>query len=143
MLPLGVSIPDDAANQWRFQLDDFVKVHEQALAALAWGLQTEWQDDQAFLGIDLLPSPHFICWEYADLVVLNDKVQNKIQEILGIVANYDRRREVLLLAIASGQLKLLFFEPALSPAESFEQYNGDLDHLIKELEAALAKIQLS
>ena len=142
MLPLGVSIPDDRANQWRFQLDDFVKVHQRSLAALAWGLQTEWQDEQAFLGIDLLPYPHFIRYHYPDLEALNRKVQNQIQEVLGVIAGYDRQREVAILAIASGQVKLLFFEPELAPVDCFEENNGEIDRLIAELEAALGQIQV-
>jgi hypothetical protein len=141
MLPLGASLPDDdAANQWRFQLNRFVQDYQVALAAIAWGLQQEWQDADAILGIDLLPQAHFICASRSQLEILNQKVDNQVQEILGILDGYDPQTEVTILAIGPGQLKLLFFKPNSPPQACFEQETRTLDTLITELEEILQKI---
>jgi hypothetical protein len=41
--------PNDAANQWRYLLDEFVEENQQALAALAWGLLQEWGNSKETL----------------------------------------------------------------------------------------------
>ncbi|MCZ8189390.1 MAG: hypothetical protein O9326_06510, partial [Microcystis sp. LE19-338.1B] len=60
MMRFEQAIPDDPANQWRYQLDQFVQENQQELAGLMWGLLSEWGEDaQETLGIDLKPQPHF------------------------------------------------------------------------------------
>jgi hypothetical protein len=137
MINLGTRPPEDEANQWRYILDDFVEEHWQALAAVAWGLRQEWEDSKDVLGIDLKPKPHFIRCSRSALEQLNRKVGRKIQEILGIVDGYDPATEVVAIAIGNGQLKLIFFQPDLSPQTCFEQIEGNLDVAIAQLEKQL------
>jgi len=90
-------IPDDPANQWRYQLDQFVQENQQELAGLMWGLLSEWGED---------------------------------------------REEVAIVAIGDGQVKLIYFQPDLSPPECFDRLEVDLDTLIQQLESKmLAEIQ--
>lgn len=138
MFDLGNNRPEIAAQKWRSQLDLFVNDHEQQLAALAWGLQQEWADEKEVLGIDLKPEPHFIACSQASLEKLNRNTRGQLQEILGIVDNYARETEVVIVAIGEGQVKLINFQPNTSPPDSFAA-NGDIDQLIATLETALAK----
>jgi hypothetical protein len=142
MLPLGVSLPDDTANQWRFYLDDFVKNYQTELAAIAWGLAQEWQDPTAFLGLDLLPQPHFIRYDDEELENFNRRVGNHLQELVGIVKNHERETEVAILVLGPGQVKLLFFQPPLSPRQCFEQLAQELDTLQQTLETHLSRLPL-
>lgn len=137
MLPLGTTLPDDAANQWRFQLDEFAKAHRPQLAALAWGFRQEWTDTENHLGIDLEPQPHFVSCPRDAVEKLNQRVDSKLQEILGILDGYDPATEVAIMAIAKGQIKLIYFQPDPSPLECFENLGFDLDSLILELETKL------
>lgn len=139
MLPLGTTLPDDAANQWRFQLDDFVKANRHQLAALAWGFHQEWTDTDNHLGIDLEPQPHFVSCAKNAIEKLNQRVDDKLQEILGILDGYDPEIEVAIIAIAKGQIKLIYFQPDPSPSECFVNLGSDLDSLIVELETKLQK----
>lgn len=139
MLPLGTTLPDDAANQWRFQLDEFAKAHRPQLAALAWGFRQEWADTENHLGIDLEPQPHFVSCAKNAIEKLNQRVDSKLQEILGILDGYDPETEVAIMAIAKGQIKLIYFQPDPSPSECFVNAGSDLDSLILELETKLQK----
>jgi len=139
MLPLGTTLPDDAANQWRFQLDEFAKAHRPQLAALAWGFRQEWADTDNHLGIDLEPQPHFVSCAQDAVEKLNQRVDSKLQEILGILDGYDPETEVAIIAIAKGQIKLIYFQPDPSPSECFVNAGSDLDSLILELETKLQK----
>jgi hypothetical protein len=139
MLPLGTTLPDDAANQWRFQLDEFTKANRHQLAALAWGFHQEWTDMENHLGIDLEPQPHFVSCPRDAVEKLNQRVDSKLQEILGILDGYDPETEVAIMAIAKGQIKLIYFQPDPSPSECFENLGSDLDSLILELETKLQK----
>lgn len=115
MMKFEQSIPDDQANLWRYQLDQFVEENQQLLAALMWGLLTEWgEESQEVLGIDLKSGPHFICCSKEALEKLNRKVGHKIQEIIGIVDKYKPDEEVAIIAIGQGQIKLIYFKPELS-----------------------------
>jgi hypothetical protein len=136
-------IPDDPANQWRYQLDQFVEENQEQLAALMWGLLAEWgEDSQETLGIDLKPQPHFICCSREALDKLNRKVNHKIQEIIGIIDRYNSSEEVAIVAIGDGQVKLIYFQPDPSPPECFDRLEVDLDTLIQQLEQKmLAEIQ--
>jgi hypothetical protein len=129
--------PNDAANQWRYLLDEFVEENQQALAALAWGLLLEWGNSKETLGIDLKPKPHFICCSREAIELLNRKVNRKIQEILGVLDGYNPETEVVAIAIGEGQIKLIHFQSDPPPPVCFEQMEGDLDTLIQQLEARL------
>jgi len=137
MLPLGTTLPDDAANQWRFQLDEFAKANRSQLAALAWGFRQEWADTGNHLGIDLEPQPHFVSCPRDAVEKLNQRVDSKLQEILGILDGYDPETEVAIMAIAKGQIKLIYFQPDPSPSECFGNLGSDLDFLILDLETKL------
>lgn len=139
MLPLGTTLSDDAANQWRFQLDEFAKAHRPQLAALAWGFRQEWADTENHLGIDLEPQPHFVSCPRDAVEKLNQRVDSKLQEILGILDGYNPETEVAIMAIAKGQIKLIYFQPDPSPSECFENLGSDLDSLILDLETKLQK----
>jgi hypothetical protein len=143
MMKFDQPIPDDADNQWRYQLDQFVEENQQELAGLMWGLLSEWgEDSQETLGIDLKPQPHFICCSREALEKLNRKVNHKIQEMIGIIDRYNPREEVAIIAIGDGQVKLIYFQPESSPPECFDRLEIDLDTLIQQLEAKmLAEIQ--
>ena len=133
--------PDDAENQWRYQLDDFVRENKQELAALAWGLQQEWGDLNKTLGIDLKPKPHFVGCSREAIEKLNKQVNYQFREILGILDGYQSSKEVVIIGIGKGQIKLIHFVSDPPPPVCFEQIckadpseSGDLDSLIDRLE---------
>ena len=137
MFDLSDNRPEIAAQKWRSQLDFFVDDFQQQLAALAWGLKQEWGDNDV-LGIDLQPTPHFVACSQEELLKLNRNTRGRLQEILGIVDGYDPDVEVVIIGIGDGQIKLINFQPEISPADCFAATDGDLDRLISSLEAALA-----
>ncbi len=124
---------------WRQQLDRFVQAHRQELAALAWGLFLEKGESDDTLGIDLEPSPRFVFCPKAAIETLNSNVNNQIQEILGFIDGYKPEKEVLIVGIGSGQIKLIQFEPQPPPPECFEQVALDVDSLLERLEQSLSK----
>ncbi|NEQ87432.1 MAG: hypothetical protein F6K26_47685, partial [Moorea sp. SIO2I5] len=67
------------------------------------------------------------------------QVNNQIQEILGVVDAHKPEQEVLIIGIGNGQLKLIQFEPELSPPECFEQVAKDVDQLLEELEKQMSE----
>ncbi|PSB06611.1 hypothetical protein C7B62_22345 [Pleurocapsa sp. CCALA 161] len=137
MFDFGDNRPEIAEQKWRLQLDLFVNNYEQQLAALAWGLQQEWGESNDVLGIDLQPTPHFVACSQDSLEKLNQNTRGIVQEILGIVDNYDPAVEVVIVGIGKGQLKLINFQPKITPAECFIAMNSDIDSLIIDLETAL------
>ncbi len=139
MFDLGDNRPEIARQKWRSQLDLFVNEYEQPLAALAWGLKQEWGENNDVLGIDLQPTPHFVACSIEDLEKLNKNTRGQIQEILGIVDHYDSETEVVIVAIGEGQVKLINFQPELSPLDCWAATEKDLDKLIATLETAIAK----
>jgi len=139
MFDLDNNPPEIVAQKWRSQLDFFVTDYEQQLAALAWGLKQEWGESSDVLGIDLQPTPHFIACSQDSLKKLNQNTRGRIQEILGIVDGYDPATEIVVIAIAEGQVKLINFKPETTPRDCFAATDGDLDNLINILEAALNK----
>ena len=141
MMQFGESVPDNSENQWRYQLDRFVTENKQALAALAWGLKNEWENDRDVLGIDLEPEPHFIRCSRQSLDELNRNVEGKIQEVLGIVDNYDYNEEVAMIAINEGQIKLIYYQCEQSPSVFFDEENMSLDGLIEQLESTMKAIR--
>jgi hypothetical protein len=124
---------------WRQQLNRFVQAHQQELAALAWGLFLEKGESDDTLGIDLEPSPRFVFCPKAAIETLNSNVNNQIQEILGFIDGYKPEKEVLIVGIGSGQIKLIQFEPQPPPPECFEQVALDVDSLLERLEQSLSK----
>ena len=139
MFDLGDNRPEIAEQKWRSQLDLFVTDYEQELAALAWGLKQEWGESNDVLGIDLQPTPHFVACSQDSLEKLNRNTKGIVQEILGIVDNYDPTLEVVILGIGEGQVKLINFQPQTTPVECFAAMDEDIDKLIITLEKGLAK----
>lgn len=139
MIQFGTSLPDDGADRWRYQLDDFVEDNQLSLAALAWGLLQEWGNDKDALGIDLQPQPHFVRCSRRAIEELNRKVRRQIQEVLGVLDGYNPREEVVIIVIAKGQIKLINFKPDPCPPICFEKISGSLDELIKKLEGLMIK----
>ncbi|MGD1920204.1 MAG: hypothetical protein ACFCAD_15765 [Pleurocapsa sp.] len=139
MFDLGNNRPEIAQQKWRSQLDRFVINYEFQLAALAWKLKQEWEDNNDVLGIDLQPKPHFVACSYENLEALNQNTRGQLQEILGIVDGYDPETEVVVVAIGEGQVKLINFQPESTPSECFSATDGDVDKLIATLENALEK----
>lgn len=137
MFNLGSNRPEIAAQKWRSQLDRFVDEYETRLAALTWGLQQEWNNDDKILGIDLKPTPHFVACTKTDLEKLNHNTRRQLQEILGIVDGYHRETEIVIIAIGEGQVKLIHFQPQISPPDCYREISDDLDRLIEILESAL------
>ncbi|GFE68639.1 hypothetical protein [Chroococcus sp. FPU101] len=142
MIQFNNSQLNDVENQWRYKLDQFVEENQELLAAAFWGLHQEWGDTKETLGIDLKPTPHFVCCSRESLETLNKKVNRKIQEILGILDGYDPNEEVAIIGIGNGQVKLIYFKPEVPPPECFKQINQDLDSLIAQLEQKMAQISL-
>jgi hypothetical protein len=135
----GTTQPESPENKWRRQLDQFIKTHQQELAALAWGLWLENSDSKGTIGIDLQPKPHFVYCPQEAVENLNHKVENRLQEILGIVAHYQPEMEVVMIAIAKDQIKLIHFEPQPAPPVCFEQVGKDVDSLLEMLEQRLSE----
>ncbi len=140
-MQFGESIPDNLENKWRYELDRFVTENKEDLAALAWGLKNEWENDQDVLGIDLEPEAHFIRCSRQSLEELNRNVQGKIQEILGIVENYNYNEEVAMIAINKGQIKLIYYQCESSPSLYFDEKQISLDSLIEQLESTMKAIK--
>lgn len=121
-------------NNWRYQLNKFVKANQRELAALAWGFCLANGDSQDALGIDLKPTPHFISCPKADLEKLNQNVDNHIQEILGLIDGYQPDKEVVIIAIGNSQIKLIQFQSEPPPPVCYEEIAADLNTLVQLLE---------
>lgn len=131
--------PETADSQWRRQLDKFVKVNQTELAALFWGLRLENGVSQGTIGIDLQPKPHFVYCPQAEIEKLNDRVENRLQEILGIIENNKPETEVVMIGIGKGEIKLIQFAPELSPQLCFEQIGKNVDELLELLEQKMSE----
>jgi hypothetical protein len=129
--------PEKAEDQWKRQLEQFAKDNQQELAALCWGLFLERGESENTLGIDLQPTPHFVYCPRNAIEQLNSKLQNQIQEILGIVDAHKPEKEVLIIGIGNDQIKLIQFEPEPPPPACFEQVGKDVDTLLDLLEQRL------
>lgn len=138
MIRFGGNQDSKAEDKWRWQLDDFARDHQQKLAALTWGLQQEWGDINNILGIDLQPSPHFVKCSREAIEQLNYNTNQQLQEILGLIDGYKPKEEILIIAISVGQIKLIHFQVEPPPFVCFQEAEGDIDSLIKSLEATLA-----
>lgn len=125
---------DGKENNWRYQLNKFVKANQKELAALAWAFWLMQGDRQDILGIDLKPTPHFISCPKAELEKLNQNVDNHIQEVLGVVDGYDANKEVVIVAIGNSQIKLIQFLSDPPPPMCYEEIAADVDSLVQLLE---------
>jgi hypothetical protein len=126
--------PETGDTKWRKQLDRFVKENQTELAALFWGLWVENGNSQGTIGIDLQPQPHFVYCPQVEIEKLNDRVENRLQEILGIIENNNPEIEVLMIGIGKGEIKLIQFAPEPAPKVCFEQVGKDVDTLLEVLE---------
>ncbi|MEH2391111.1 MAG: hypothetical protein V7K21_05350 [Nostoc sp.] len=135
----GNSQPESGDNKWRRELDKFVKANQQELAALFWGLWLANGDSQGTVGIDLQPAPHFIYCPKEQIENLNNKVDNRLQEILGIVENHQPEVEVVMIGIGKGEIKLIQFVPEPAPQICFEQAGKDVDGLLDVLEQRMSE----
>ncbi|MGJ5672059.1 MAG: beta-carboxysome assembly chaperone CcmS [Nostochopsis sp.] len=129
--------PESPDHKWRRQLDQFVKAHQQELGALAWGLWLENGDTQGTIGIDLQPQPHFVYCSKEAIEKLNDNVENRLQEVLGIIEHYQPEVEVVMVCIGKEQIKLIHFEPQPAPPDCFQQVGKDVNSLLDTLEQLL------
>ncbi|GAB4243183.1 MAG: hypothetical protein Kow0049_32700 [Stanieria sp.] len=137
MIRFGNNPENTAQDTWRGQLDAFVQTNQQKLAALAWGLQQEWNDSDQTLGIDLKPTPHFVACSRSAIEQLNQNTNGHLQEILGLIDGYQPEEEVLIIVIGDGQIKLIHFQPQPSPPVCFANSAENIDTLIEDLSAAL------
>ena len=131
--------PNPGDQNWRHRLNQFIEINQQELASLAWGLWLENGNSKGSLGINLKPKPHFVYCPREAIEVLNRKLENKLQEVLGVVDAHKPEQEVLMLGIGSDQLKLIQFEPEPSPPDCFEQVAADVDTLLERLEQRLSE----
>jgi len=139
MIMFGSPQPLGEQGKWRQQLDRFVQANQQELAALSWGLFLEKGESDDTLGIDLQPTPRFVFCPKAAIEKLNGQVNNQIQEILGFVDAHQPEKEVLIVGIGNGQIKLIQFEPEPAPPICFEQVAVDVDTLLERLEQRLSE----
>ncbi|MDY7023590.1 MAG: hypothetical protein SWJ54_19945 [Cyanobacteriota bacterium] len=137
MTILDSNQPKPDEKSWQYQIDLFVENYQQELAALAWGFYQKYSQQNTTLGIDILPTPHFISCSREALEKLNKSVNNKLQEILGLVDGYKPEQEVLMIGFANNSLKLIYFEPELNPPECFKKLGQSIETLSEQLETQL------
>ena len=124
------------------KLDQFSKTHQQPLAALAWAFRQQFLADAdnspvPHLGIDLEPTPHFISCEPAIIAQFNEKIDRRLNELVGILEGSDPETEVAIFVVTPAQFKLIFFQPEMSPSDCFQALNLSLETLQHQLEMAL------
>ena len=143
-MQFGSSKNNQTQEKWRWQIDNFVDENETQLAALTWGLQQEWNDNnQTILGIDLKPQPHFVACTKEQLEKLNRNTKGRLQEIIGLIDGYQPETEILIITIGEGQVKLIHLQPPVSPPDCLkaeENNENNIDRLIEILETKLTKI---
>ncbi|MBD0345086.1 MAG: hypothetical protein ICV63_09750 [Coleofasciculus sp. Co-bin14] len=139
MIMFGRPQPEREEDWWKHQLDRFVSDNKQELAALSWGLFLERGESEDTLGIDLQPTPHFVYCPKQAIAELNRRVENNLQEILGIVDAHQPEKEVLIIGIGNDQIKLIQYEPEPAPPACFEQVAVDVDTLLNQLEQRLSE----
>jgi hypothetical protein len=132
--------PGLGQQSWQSQLDRFVKDNRQEFAALTWGLHLQWGEEPNTLGIDLKPTPHFVVCPKSTIEKLNQNVENRLQEILGIVDGYQPEKEVLMIGIGFDHVKLIYFESDPTPPDCFQQVGKDVDTLLTHLEDSMNQI---
>ncbi|MBD2345645.1 beta-carboxysome assembly chaperone CcmS [Anabaena subtropica] len=131
--------PESSNNKWRSQLDRFVKEHQPELAALSWALWLENGDSQGSIGIDLQPTPRFVYCPQEAVEKLNSNVENRLQELLGIIEHNQPEVEVLMIGIGKGEIKLIQFAPEPAPPVCFEQVGKDVNELLEVLEQRMSE----
>ncbi|HLP89334.1 MAG TPA: hypothetical protein VK184_12175 [Nostocaceae cyanobacterium] len=131
--------PETEDNKWRRQLDRFVKENQQELAALFWGLWLENGNIQGTIGIDLKPSPHFVYCPKVEVEKLNERVENRLQELLGIIDNNQPETEVVMIGIGKGEIKLIQFAPEPPPPACFQKLGKNVDSLLEILEQKMGE----
>ena len=131
--------PKDSKNNWQNKLNKFVRNNQKELAALAWGLHLEKGETDETIGIDLKGTPKFVYCSKAAIETLNRNVDGTIQEILGLIDGYKPELEVLMIAIGDGQIKLVYFQPEISPPDCFKQVGQDVDTLLEILETGMSE----
>ena len=139
MFSFGSPQPIGEDGQWRQQLDWFVRENQQELAALSWGLFLEKGESDDTLGIDIQPTPHFVFCPKFVIEKLNEQVNNQIQEILGFIDAHVPEKQVLILGIGNGQIKLIQFEIEPPPPVCFDRIASDVDTLLGRLEQRLSE----
>jgi hypothetical protein len=139
MIMFGRPQPEREEDAWKRQLDRFVSDNKQELAALSWGLFLERGESEDTLGIDLQPTPHFVYCPKTAIEALNRRVENHLQEILGIVDAHKPETEVLIIGIGNDQIKLIQYESEPAPPACFEQVAVDVDTLLNQLEQRLSE----
>lgn len=139
MNKLNTNLPNKDKNNWQHQLNKFVRNNQKELAALAWGLHLEKGETDETVGIDLKETPKFVYCSKAAIETFNRNVDGKIQEILGLIDGYKPELEVLMIAIGDGQIKLVYFQPEISPPDCFEQLGQDVDNLLEILETGMSE----
>lgn len=130
----GNPAPKNTDNQWRQQLDRFVKAHQKELAALSWGFYLEPSNATQTLGIDLDPSPHFICCSREAIETLNQNLDDQLREFLGVLDGHKPDVEVLLIGIGKGQFKAIQYQATPPPPECFAEVGETVDTLLDRLE---------
>ncbi|MCC5634278.1 hypothetical protein LC593_00125 [Nostoc sp. CHAB 5844] len=135
----GSTQPESGNSKWRSQLDRFVKANQQELAALSWALWLQNGNSQGTIGIDLQPTPHFVYCPQEGIEKLNNNVENRLQEILGIIAHHQPEVEVLMIGIGKGEVKLIQFAPEPAPPDCFAQIGKDVDGLLDLLEQRISE----
>ncbi len=135
--------PRDPKNwPWQEKLAKFVADHKQDLAALAWVVAQNQGETPGVIGVDFEPAPHLVFCSVEAIATLNQKVENQLQEILGLIDGYQPDKEVLLLGIGSSddlKLKLVQFEPDPTPQACYQALTVEPESLWHQLEADLAK----
>jgi hypothetical protein len=126
-----MTIPDQ-----KRKLNQFVRENKESLTALALALQSEWGETKDCLGIDLLPKPHFVRCSREAIETLNQKVDSKIQEILGILDGYKRSEEIAIMAIGRPEIDLIHYKIEGEPLDSPD----NLDSLIQLLETRMQEL---
>ncbi|MDE5089701.1 MAG: hypothetical protein O4805_22265 [Trichodesmium sp. St16_bin2-tuft] len=139
MMKFNDNLPQKNQNNWQHQLDKFVKANQKELAALAWGLNLEKGETDKTIGIDLKGTPKFVYFSKAAIETLNRNVDGKIQEVLGLIDSYRPEIEVLMIAIGDIQIKLVYFQPEISPPNCFEQLGHNVDGLLEILEIGMSE----
>jgi hypothetical protein len=126
------------------RIDRFVRDYRREFAALVWGYDRAIEieakgGDREYLGIDLQPTPHIITCTRTQLEALNQSVDNRLREAIGVLDGYNPEKEVLVVGIADGQVQLIVFlcdDP--TPAEEFRSVGLSVDVLLDRLEASMA-----
>ena len=137
-MQFGSSKNSQTEEKWRWQIDNFVDDYKAQLAALTWGLHQEWNDSKdTILGIDLYPTPHFIACTREQIEKLNRDTRGYLKEILGLIDGYQPEIEVLNIVIGEGQIKLIHFQPEVSPPDCEQSEGKSIDRLIEILESKL------